>query len=68
MGGKDARKDAQKTGLVIDDKIKTNITNNLAYYTKPEAYHKTVILDSVCTTHYLKRVAQCNNIKLPTCQ
>jgi hypothetical protein len=56
-------KDALKAGLVIEDKSKTNVTNNLTYDTKPVAYHKIAILDSGCTTHYLKRGAWCKKIK-----
>jgi hypothetical protein len=59
MGGKDAC----HAGPGGNDKIKTNLVNNLTYYASPVAHKSTAILDSGCTTHYLKVGAKCTNIK-----
>jgi hypothetical protein len=40
--------------------FKVNLANNLNLYKKPVA-HKTAILDSGCSSHYLKRGAYCIN-------
>jgi hypothetical protein len=36
--------------------------NNLTYYPNPLAHNRTAILDSGCTTHYLKRGAKYTNV------
>jgi hypothetical protein len=59
MGGKDA----WNAGPGGNDKIKTNLVNNLTYYAIPVAHKNTAIMDSGCTTHYLKRGVKCTNIK-----
>jgi hypothetical protein len=46
-----------------NDKIKTNLVNNLTYYVSPVAHKSIAIMDSGCKTHYLKRGVKYTNIK-----
>jgi hypothetical protein len=56
MGGKYALNGGQVNTRIV----KVNLVNNLNLYKKPIA-HKTAILDSGCSSHYLKRGAYCIN-------
>jgi hypothetical protein len=50
-------------GQVEDSDIKDNIANNLNYYETPVAQRKSAILDSGCSSHYLKPGSYCINMR-----
>jgi hypothetical protein len=59
MGAKDAR----QGGWIEQSKLKVNLANSLNIDKTSIAHKKTVILDSGCSSHYLKRGAYCTNMQ-----